>query len=127
MTYRRLLRADFVELLGAAIKERRDFTRLNSRRGRFSRRGAYRSFLHVLGRSQHFLGAICEPVYLACLAGTALVFIERRVNPAQHGFERDSRILPGFYQRPVESREQQSGPAAALKMLFDFREVIEVV
>ena len=47
--------------------------------------------------------------------------------PRSTRFERYAGILPGFDQRPIESGEQQTAAPAALKVLFDFSEVIEVV
>ena len=46
---------------------------------------------------------------------------------AQDGFERDAGFAPGFDEGPVEGREQEQRAAAALEVLFDFGEVVEVI
>ena len=73
------------------------------------------------------LRAIGQAVYLFCFRWPLIIAVERRVDAAQHGFQRDAGIFPGFDQRPVESREQQASAAAAQKVLFNLGEIIEVI
>ena len=52
---------------------------------------------------------------------------ESRVDTTQHGFQRNARILPGFHEYPVDGGEQQDSSEAALKVLLDFGEVVEII
>src|SRR5262249_29983900 len=77
---------------------------------------------------QHRLSTERQRVYLLCFDFAAPPFLECRIDSSQHGFQRHAGILPAFNQRPIERRKQkQAGTAHALKMLFDLREVVEVV
>ena len=58
---------------------------------------------------------------------TRFIFIEGRIDAAQHGIERNAGLAPGLDQRPVERGEQQQCPAPLLEALFDLGEVVEVV
>jgi len=80
---------------------------------------AYVGFLHILGGREHLLGAKGEAVDFTRPRRPFGIVLERGINAAQDGFERDARVLPGLDQRPVERREQQRGAAVALEMLLD--------
>ena len=97
-------------------------------------RAADGCFLHGLDCFHDGLGAPCETVYFAharpclvcpCLA--CLVFIEGIIDAAQDGSEGYPSLAPGVDERPVQGRKQQNGAAAPLEVLFDFREVVDVV
>jgi len=49
------------------------------------------------------------------------------VNAALYGLQRNTGVFPGFDERPIERGEEQDGSAAALEVLLDVGEVIEVV
>ncbi len=89
-------------------------------------RRAHGRFFHLFHRSQHFLRAVGKAIHFSKPAGTPLPLFEGRVNAAQNGFDRDARIFPGLHQCPVKRGEQQQGAAAALEVLLDLGEVVEV-
>ena len=60
-------------------------------------------------------------------APRALVAFKRAVDAAQHRIERNAGLLPGLHDGPIERRDQQMRAALAPEVLFDLREVIEVV
>src|SRR5581483_7049 len=115
-----------IEFVRAPAQKCFELHRINSRSS-FRRRGSYRCFLYVFGRGQHFLRTVGEAVHLASPAGTLLVLVEGVVNAAQYGLESDAGILPGLDQGPVERRKKKDGSAAALEVLLDFGEIVEVV
>ena len=91
--------------------------------------GARRGFTQFLGSLHHRLRAPCEAVDAAHPAALLprLIFVERRVDPAQHRFQGDARFAPCLNQRPVERREQQQRSTALLESLFDLGKVVEIV
>ena len=56
-----------------------------------------------------------------------LVFVEGGVDAAQNRARGNACFAPGFDQRPVQRGEQQDRAAAALEVLFNLREVVDVV
>ena len=95
-------------------------------------RDADAGFLLLFSGFHDGLGAPGEAVDLAnaargALLLTGLVFVEGLVDAAQDDFKRDAGFSPGFDERPVECGEQQERAPAALEVLFDLGEVIEVV
>src|SRR5262249_845520 len=90
-------------------------------------RSPYRRFLHILRRSQHLLRAEPQAVDLARFGWTPFIVVEGCIYPAQHSFQRNSGVLPGFNQGPIERGEHENTPAPPLEVLFDFGEVVEVI
>src|SRR6185369_15253263 len=88
---------------------------------------AHRSFFHVLGCSQHFLRTKTEPVDLARFGWTLVVVIECGVDATQHCFQWDASVFPGFNQRPIKSRKEQTSSTTLEEVLFNFGEIVEVV
>jgi len=56
-----------------------------------------------------------------------IVFVESGVDPAQYRLEWNSSIFPGFHQSPIERRNHQQCSPAALKVLFNLGEVVEII
>ena len=55
------------------------------------------------------------------------VFIEGRIDAAQHRIQRNAGLAPRLDQRPIERGEQQQRTASPLKALLDLGKVIEIV
>jgi len=94
---------------------------------RFRQRRSHLRFFHLFGRSQYFLRAKSQSIHLAGFPWAAFPFFKCDIDAAQRRFERDAGVLPYLHQRPVQRRQDQHRAPAALEMLLDFREVIEVV
>ena len=88
---------------------------------------ADRCFFHLFDGIDYRLRAPGESIDAARAGFAGFVLVEGIVDAAQHGLERDSGVAPGFNERPVEGGEQENRAAATLEVIFDFREIVEVV
>ena len=90
---------------------------------------ACRRFACLFGGVENRVDAICETLQLTSAGGAARArpAFEGAIDSFQHRFERDARFLPGFDDGPIERRDEQVRAAFAPKILFDLREIVEVV
>ena len=53
--------------------------------------------------------------------------VEGSINATQHSVRGNSSLLPSLDQRPIQGGQQQDGSSTSLEVLFDFREIVEVI
>jgi len=96
--------------------------------GRGARAGPGGRSLQLLGGVEHSIHAIRQALQRPARGPPrALVAVKCGVNPPQNRFDGDARLLPGFYDGPIERRDQQVRPALSPEVLFDLREIIKVI
>src|SRR5438094_8196375 len=108
-------------------KKVHDFSRIESGFSFRLARCSYRRLLHFPGCGQHLLRAIGETVHFATSRRPLIVPFESRINPPQDSLLRNARIFPCLDQRPIQRGKQQNAASPALKVLFNFGEVVEIV
>ncbi len=119
----------FFELVGIPSQECHDLCRFKSRLAKSLLFAGYTygRFLHIFGCRQDGLRAVRKAIHLLRFRWTLIVFVKRVIHPSKHCLQRHAGTFPSLNQSPVERREEQNSAPPPLKVLFDFRKVIEVI
>src|SRR5205807_1512851 len=119
--------ADSFQLSGAAVEILTDLFRGDTGSRRPGSRASQRRFAHIFSRAHHRLRAIGQTIDLASLARPPVIIIEGFINAAQYCRQRNTGLLPGLYQRPIQGGKQQQRAAPPLVSLLDLAEVLEII
>ena len=88
---------------------------------------------HLFSRPQDLLRTVAETVYFSEALATFLPPLKGPLDAGQHCLKRNTRLLPGLDQRPINRGEQQPWvrcrmrAAAAAKALLNFGKVVEII